>query len=153
MKHIGNLSVAKGSTKKRKRIGRGAGSGHGGTSTRGHKGHGARSGVKAKIGFEGGQMPLARRVPKFGFSNPFRQEYQAVNVATIQRLVDESKIINGIVTPDALYELGILRKRNIPCKILGNGELTARVMVTADKFSTSAIAKIETAGGTATTNG
>lgn len=153
MKHIGNLSVAKGSTKKRKRIGRGAGSGHGGTSTRGHKGHGSRSGVKSKVGFEGGQMPLARRVPKFGFTNPFRQEYQAVNVATIQRLVDESKITDGIVTPDILYTLGILRKRTVPCKILGNGDITTRVTVTADKFSASAIAKIETAGGTATTNG
>ncbi len=153
MKHIGNLIVAKGSTKKRKRIGRGPGSGHGGTSTRGHKGHGSRSGVKSKIGFEGGQMPLARRVPKFGFKNPFRVEYQTVNVAVLQNLVDSNKITNGIITSDVLYELGVIRKKTIPCKILGNGDLHAIVHVSSEKFSASAIAKIESAGGTVTTNG
>lgn len=153
MKHIGNLTVATGSTKKRKRIGRGAGSGHGGTSTRGHKGQGSRSGSGIKAGFEGGQMPLARRVPKFGFKNHFRVEYQPVNVATIQQLVDSQKLTDGVITPEILYAHGILRKKSVPCKILGNGELTAKVIVTADKFSASAIAKIESAGGTATTNG
>lgn len=153
MKHIGNLTIARGSTKKRKRIGRGAGSGHGGTSTRGHKGHGSRSGVKSKVGFEGGQMPLARRVPKFGFKNPFRVEYQVVNVSAIQQLVDTNRITDGVVTPDILYAHGILRKKSMPCKVLGNGNLTATVTVSADKFSTSAIAKIESVGGTAITNG
>jgi large subunit ribosomal protein L15 len=140
MKHIGNLTVASGSSKKRKRIGRGAGSGHGGTSTRGHKGQGSRSGSGTKAGFEGGQMPLARRVPKFGFTNHFRVEYQPVNVSTIQQLVDDQKLADGVITPEILYSLG-------------NGVLTAKVIVTADRFSASAIAKIESAGGTATTNG
>ncbi|HNL68957.1 MAG TPA: 50S ribosomal protein L15 [Leptospiraceae bacterium] len=113
MKHIGNLSPASGSIGKKKRIGRGAGSGHGGTSTRGHKGHMATSGYESKRGFEGGQMPLSRRLPKFGFSNPFRVEYQVLNLGTIQELAAADKFQGSSVTPELLYEIGAISKRNV----------------------------------------
>jgi large subunit ribosomal protein L15 len=153
MKHIGNLSPAPGSRHKKKRIGRGAGSGHGGTSTRGHKGHQSRSGFSQSPGFEGGQMSLKRRVPKFGFTNINRVEYQEVNVATLQRLVDEKLVTNGSVTNDVLLELGVIRKRSQPVKILGNGDLSAKLSVTCDKISETAKQKIEAAGGAVTVNG
>lgn len=153
MKHIGNLSPAPGSRHKKKRIGRGAGSGHGGTSTRGHKGHQSRSGFSQSPGFEGGQMSLKRRVPKFGFTNINRIEYQEVNVATLQRLVDEKLVTNGSVTNDVLLELGVIRKRSQPVKILGNGDLSAKLRVTCDKISETAKQKIEAAGGAVTVNG
>ncbi|MBK6290803.1 MAG: 50S ribosomal protein L15 [Ignavibacteria bacterium] len=153
MKHIGNLSPAPGSRHKKKRIGRGAGSGHGGTSTRGHKGHQSRSGFSQSPGFEGGQMSLKRRVPKFGFTNINRIEYQEVNVATLQRLVDEKLVTNGSVTNDVLLELGVIRKRSAPVKILGNGDLSAKLSVTCDKISETAKQKIEAAGGAVTVNG
>ncbi|HLP27393.1 MAG TPA: 50S ribosomal protein L15 [Candidatus Didemnitutus sp.] len=153
MKHIGNLSPAPGSRHKKKRIGRGAGSGHGGTSTRGHKGHQSRSGFSQSPGFEGGQMSLKRRVPKFGFTNINRIEYQEVNVATLQRLVDEKLVTNGNVTNDVLLELGVIRKRSAPVKILGNGDLSAKLSVTCDKISETAKQKIEAAGGAVTVNG
>jgi large subunit ribosomal protein L15 len=153
MKHIGNLSPAPGSRHKKKRIGRGAGSGHGGTSTRGHKGHQSRSGFSQSPGFEGGQMSLKRRVPKFGFTNINRIEYQEVNVATLQRLVDEKLVTNGSVTNDVLLELGVIRKRSQPVKILGNGDLSAKLSVTCDKISETAKQKIEAAGGAVTVNG
>ena len=150
MKHIGNISPSKGSVKGIKRIGRGAGSGHGGTSTRGHKGHSSRSGFKQKRNFEGGQMPLSRRLPKFGFKNPFRIEYQEINVARLQELVDTQKIHAGdTVNIEVLRNLGVIRSSRIPVKILGNGELTATLNVTAAKFTESAKGKIEQAGGTA----
>ena len=153
MKHIGNLSYAPGSRHKKKRVGRGAGSGHGGTATRGHKGHQSRSNYSQSPGFEGGQMPLIRRVPKFGFVNINRVEYSEVNVATLQRLVDENRLTNGIVNAEVLYSLGVTRKKSAPVKVLGNGELSATLTVTADKVSASAKQKIESAGGVVTTNG
>lgn len=153
MKHIGNLSPAPGSRNKKKRVGRGAGSGHGGTATRGHKGHQSRSNFSQSPNFEGGQMPLARRVPKFGFVNINRIEYQEVNVATLQRLVDDNMVIDGVVTPEILYTLGVVRKKRNPIKILGNGDISAALNVTAHKFSAAAQSKIVSAGGAATVHG
>ena len=153
MKHIGNLSPAPGSRHKKKRVGRGAGSGHGGTSTRGHKGAQSRSGFKRKPGFEGGQMPLIRRVPKFGFTNINRIDHQVVNVATLQRLADEGLLSGGVVTNEVLYLVGAVSKKSVPVKILGNGDLSATLTVTVDKVSASAKAKIESAGGAVTVNG
>jgi large subunit ribosomal protein L15 len=133
-----------------KRIGRGTGSGHGGTSTKGHKGHQSRSGYKRKRSFEGGQMPLNRRLPKFGFKNPFRIEYQCVNVATLEELAVAGKFTGGAVTFDVLHDLGVISKGNVPLKILGDGAITKALKVSAHKFSESAKAKIESAGGTVT---
>ena len=130
-----NLKPAEGSTKTRKRVGRGAGSGLGGTSTRGHKGAKQRSGYSRKIGFEGGQMPLQRRVPKFGFKNINRVEYKAVNLNVIQALVD-AKNLEKVTVAD-LVEAGFVSSRQL-VKILGNGELTAKVDVEANAFSKSA---------------
>jgi len=146
---LGELRSPHGTTKKRKRIGRGQGSGHGGTSTRGHKGHQSRSGFQQIPNFEGGQMAYIRRVPKFGFRNHARVEYQTVNVARLQELVEGGKIVDGAVTPATLFELGVVSRRNQPVKILGNGDLTSTLAVTAHKFSASARAKIEGAGGSA----
>ena len=144
---LNNLKPAAGSTKSRKRIGRGEGSGRGGTSTRGHKGQKSRSGYSKKIGFEGGQMPLQRRVPKFGFKNPFRVEYHGINLDTLQKLVDEKKV--KTVTPEVLVENGLANKNDL-VKILGRGELKAKLEVSAHGFSKTAISAIEAAGGTAT---
>lgn len=143
-----NLRPAVGSTKKRKRVGRGEGSGHGGTSTRGHKGAKSRSGYKSKIGFEGGQMPLQRRVPKFGFRNRNRVEYKGINVDTIQALVDAKKV--NEITPEVLVQNGLANKKDL-IKILGRGELSAKVSVSAHKFSATAQAAIEAQGGEAKT--
>ncbi|NQW29585.1 MAG: 50S ribosomal protein L15 [Ignavibacteria bacterium] len=153
MKHIGNLSPAPGSRHKKKRIGRGAGSGHGGTSTRGHKGHQSTSGYSQSPGFEGGQMSLKRRVPKFGFTNINRIEHQEVNVAVLQRLVDEQKLPGGIVNMEVLFAAGAIRKRNLPIKILGNGKLAAKLTVNVNKVSASAKVKIESAGGAVNIDG
>ena len=153
MKHIGNLTPAEGARKKRKRIGRGQGSGHGGTSTKGNKGHQSRSGFKQLRGFEGGQMPLHRRIPKFGFKNRDRVEYQVVNLATLQRLADEGKFEGGAVDFDSLLELGVIRKGTMPLKVLGNGDISTRLHITAHKFSETAKEKIESAGGTVTIHG
>lgn len=142
------LKPAEGSVKKVKRIGRGEGSGRGGTSTRGHKGAQARSGYSRKIGFEGGQMPIQRRLPKFGFTNPTRVEYKGINVSVLQALSE--KIGSGVITLDVLREAGFVSKNQL-VKILGNGELTAKLEVSANAFSKSAVAKIEAVGGTATT--
>jgi large subunit ribosomal protein L15 len=150
MKHIGNLKYAEGSRQKKKRIGRGQGSGHGGTSTKGHKGAQSRSGYASKRGFEGGQMPLSRRVPKFGFKNPFRVEYQIINLATIQKLVDNNQL-SDTVDINILQELNLLNSKK-PFKVLGNGDLTAKLNVTASKVSESARQKIESAGGSVTTD-
>lgn len=152
MKHIGNLKVAEGAKHKKKRIARGPGSGHGGTATRGHKGQKSRSGAKIPRYFEGGQMPLNRRLPKFGFTNRFRVEYQVVNVGTIQKLIDDN-LIKDSVNFDKLLELGVISKSRVPLKILGSGQLTSPIEVQADAFSQSAISKIENAGGKAITNG
>ena len=145
---LSNLTPATGSTKSRKRIGRGEGSGKGGTSTRGHKGAKSRSGYKKKIGFEGGQMPLQRRVPKFGFKNPFRVEYHGINLDALQKLVDEKKI--AAITPEVLVENGLASKNDL-VKVLGRGELKAKLEVTAHGFSKTAISAIEAAGGTVVT--
>lgn len=148
--HLGMLHSPKGTTKQKRRIGRGQGSGRGGTSTRGHKGHRARSGFGQIPNFEGGQMPLTRRVPKFGFFSPFRVEYQPVNIARLQELVDAGKLSDGIISPEKLFELGVTAKRSQPVKILGAGEISAKLAVTAHKISASARTKIEQAGGTVT---
>jgi large subunit ribosomal protein L15 len=151
MKHIGNLKYAEGSRQKKKRIGRGQGSGHGGTSTKGHKGAQSRSGYASKRGFEGGQMPLSRRVPKFGFKNPFRVEYQVVNLATLQQLADAEQLKGGVVNLETLLELNIINSKT-PFKILGNGDLKIPLNITANKVSESARQKIESAGGSVTTD-
>ena len=141
-----NLTPAKGATKNSKRIGRGEGSGKGGTATRGTKGAQARAGYEHKIGFEGGQMPIQRRLPKFGFKNPTRVEYKAVNVAAVQA-VPEALSVSEINTED-LVRAGLASKNDL-VKVLGNGELTAALNVTAHAFSKSAVSKIEAAGGKA----
>ena len=143
-----NLKPAAGSKGREKRIGRGEGSGHGGTSTRGHKGAQARSGYSRKIGFEGGQMPIQRRLPKFGFTNPSRVEYKGINVSVLQALVEKTNVSE--ITLETLMEAGFVSKNQL-VKILGNGELTAKIDVTAHAFSKSAVAKIEAAGGKTTT--
>lgn len=149
--HLGNLRYAEGSRKKKKRVGRGQGSGRGGTSTRGHKGAQSRSGAKSKPGFEGGQMPLQRRLPKFGFTNINRKEYLGINVARLEELVTKGVITDGVINPDVLYNIGMVAKRRALVKILGNGELTSKLEITAHAFSATAKEKIEAAGGSATT--
>lgn len=146
MLKLENLRPNKGSNKTNSRVGRGQGSGGGGTAKRGHKGAKSRSGYSRKLGFEGGQMPLQRRLPKFGFKNPNRVEYKAVNLDTLQYIVDGS----GLKSIDlgVLYNLGITSKKDL-VKILGRGELTSSVEVKVNAFSKSAIKAIEKAGGTA----
>jgi len=144
---LSNLKPAKGATKKRKRIGRGQGSGHGGTSTRGHKGAKSRSGYSSKPGFEGGQMPLYRRVPKFGFKNMNRVEYRGINVDVLQKLSDEFKVT--AIDVDFLISKGLANKNDL-VKILGRGELSAKLEVKAHGFSKTAVAAIEGKGGVAT---
>ena len=146
--NLSNLKPAKGSVKNKKRIARGQGSGHGGTATRGHKGQKSRSGYSKKVGFEGGQMPLQRRVPKFGFKNINRIDYKGINLDTIQALVDAKKIKDE-VTFEILLANGLVRKNEL-VKILGRGQLTAKLNVSAHKFTASAQAAIEASGGTAT---
>ena len=140
-----NLKPAEGSTHSEKRIGRGQGSGYGGTSTRGHKGQKSRSGYSRKIGFEGGQMPLQRRVPKFGFKNINRKEFKGVNISTLQELAEKKKLTS--INVEMLIESGLLRK-NDRVKILGNGSLSMKLKVTAHAFSESAIKAIEAQEGT-----
>ena len=146
--NLSNLKPAKGSVKSAKRIlGRGEGSKKGGTSTRGHKGAKSRSGYSKKIGFEGGQQPLQRRVPKFGFTSPNRIEYNGVNIDTLQSLFSSKKLKQTIVKQD-LIDNGLVQKNDL-VKILGRGELTAKLNITANAFSASAKAAIEKVGGTA----
>ena len=146
---LSNLQPAKGSTHSRKRVGRGEGSGHGGTSTRGHKGAQSRSGYSRKIGFEGGQMPLQRRVPKFGFTNPNRVEYKGINLDTIQSLVDAKKLKSKVSFED-LVNNGLVGKKEL-VKVLGRGELKSKLEITVHAFSNSAVAAIEAQGGKANT--
>ena len=141
---LSNLKPAAGSTKEKKRLGRGQGSGRGGTSTRGHKGAQARSGAKRKIGFQGGQMPLARLVPKFGFKNMNRVEYCPVNLATLQKLADKGI---SVITPEVLVENGVTHKKEL-VKVLAKGELTAKLEVRVHAFSAKANEAIEAVGGT-----
>ncbi|HEX5315804.1 MAG TPA: 50S ribosomal protein L15 [Candidatus Kapabacteria bacterium] len=143
-----NPRPATGATKNRKRVGRGEGSGHGKTSTRGSNGAGSRSGNKYRAGFEGGQMPLARRLPKFGFHSPHRTEYQIVNVETLEACVSNGRLPKGqTITPDILWEAGLINRQGMPVKILGDGKLTSKISVEAHKLSKSAVEKIEKAGG------
>jgi large subunit ribosomal protein L15 len=144
---LNTLKPAEGSIKDRKRIGRGEGSGHGGTSTRGHKGAGQRSGTKRKIGFEGGQMPLQRRLPKFGFKNINRVEYKGINLDTLQMLVEKYNVSE--ITMEVLVGHGICSK-NERVKILGRGELKSKLNVAAHGFSATAKAAIENGGGIVT---
>ncbi len=144
---LGKLKPAKGSTKNKKRLGRGEGSGFGDTAGRGHKGAKSRSGYSKKRGFEGGQMPLQRRVPKFGFTNPNRVEYKGINLDIISKLAEEKKI--DTFTPEVFAANGLASKKEL-IKILGRGELSAKVEVTAHAFSATAKAAIEAKGGTAT---
>ncbi|CAG2534977.1 MULTISPECIES: 50S ribosomal protein L15 [Maribacter] len=143
-----SLQPAEGSVNRDgKRLGRGQGSGKGGTAARGHKGAKSRSGYSKKIGFEGGQMPLQRRVPKFGFTNINRKNYQGINLEKLQELVD-NKVITNEVSLDILIENGLVGKNDL-VKILGNGELKATLKVSVHKFTASAKAAIEAAGGEA----
>jgi large subunit ribosomal protein L15 len=145
---LSNLKPAEGSVKnKGKRVGRGQGSGKGGTATRGHKGAKSRSGYSKKLGFEGGQMPLQRRVPKFGFTNINRKEHQGINLDTLQKLVDEKKIKDALDF-ETMVSLGLAGKNEM-VKILGRGELKAKLKVSAHKFTATAKAAIEAAGGEA----
>ena len=145
---LSNLKPADGSTKNRKRIGRGQGSGTGGTSTRGHKGAKSRSGYSRKVGFEGGQMPLQRRIPKFGFKNINRKEFKGVNLDSIQGLVDNKSIT--VIDLEVLVANGLTSKNDL-VKILGRGELKSKVEVKVHAFSATAKAAIESKGGVATT--
>jgi len=144
---LNNLKPAAGSTHSRRRLGRGPGSGLGGTSTRGHKGAKARSGYKRKVGFEGGQMPLQRRLPKFGFKNINRVEYQVVNLSSIQKLAEKKNLEK--ITIEDMVAAGMVSAKGL-VKVLGNGTLTAKVEVVANAFSKSAEEAIQNVGGTAT---
>jgi len=144
---LSNLKPAAGSTHSRRRLGRGPGSGLGGTSTRGHKGAKARSGYKRKIGFEGGQMPLQRRLPKFGFKNINRVEYQVVNLSSIQKLAEKKNLEK--ITIEDMVVAGLVSAKGL-VKVLGNGKLTAKVEVVANAFSKTAEEAIQNVGGTAT---
>ncbi|MGB5435597.1 MAG: 50S ribosomal protein L15 [Maribacter sp.] len=146
--NLSNLKPAEGAVNRDgKRIGRGQGSGKGGTATRGHKGAKSRSGYSKKIGFEGGQMPLQRRVPKFGFTNINRKVYKGINLEKLQELVDK-KVIKDVVTFDTLVEIGLVGKNDL-VKILGRGALKASLKVSVHKFTATAKAAIEAAGGEA----
>ena len=142
-----NLKPAKGSTHNSKRVGRGQGSGKGGTATRGTKGAQARAGYEHKIGYEGGQMPIQRRLPKFGFKNPTRVEYQPVNVSALQAFAEKSGV--KVIDIEVLIGAGLAKAGDL-VKVLGNGEITAALEVTAHAFSASAVSKIEAAGGKTT---
>ncbi len=145
---LSNLKPAKGSTKKPKRIGRGQGSGRGGTSTRGHKGAQSRSGYSKKVGYEGGQMSLVRRVPKYGFTNFNRKEYKGINLDVLQVIADKEGLT--VITPEVLAKSGYASKNDL-IKILGRGELKAKLEITAHGFSASAKKAIEAIGGIANT--
>ena len=144
---LSNLKPAKGSVKKKRRIARGEGSGSGGTAGKGHKGQQSRSGYSRRFGHEGGQMPLFRRLPKFGFKNPHRVEYRGINIDTLQLIAEKNNIY--VITPEVLIENSIIGKSDL-FKILGRGELKFKIDVTAHAFSASAIKAIESLGGTAT---
>jgi large subunit ribosomal protein L15 len=142
---LSSLRPAPGAVKKRKRVGRGPGSGHGKTSARGHKGRGARSGGNTPPGYEGGQMPLQRRLPKFGFHNPFRKEFSIVNIGQLENHFDAGAIVDG----EALRTAGLVHNRKLPIKILADGALTKALTVKAHKFSATAVERLQAAGGTA----
>ena len=139
---LSTLKSAEGATKDRKRIGRGEGSGQGVTAGRGHKGYGSRSGSKKRSWFEGGQMPLQRRLPKFGFTNIHRKQFQVVNVSSLEKLAKEKEI-----NREVLFNNGLISKKRLPVKVLGEGELKAKLTVKVDAVSKSAKEKIEKVGG------
>lgn len=145
--NLHNLKPAKGSTHNTKRVGRGQGSGKGGTATRGTKGAQARAGYEHKVGFEGGHMPIQRRLPKWGFTNPTRVEYKAVNLSSLQALSES--LGSSVITIEDIKAAGLAGTKEL-VKVLGEGELTAKLEISANGFSKSAIAKIEAAGGKAT---
>jgi large subunit ribosomal protein L15 len=147
MDKLSNLKYADGSRRPNKRVGRGEGSGRGGQSTRGKDGQLSRSGAKKKAWFEGGQMPLQRRIPKFGFTNIFKVYYQVVNVNSLQRVADEKKINEDVLNASSLKKLDLIKSLKKPVKVLGKGELKAKVNLEVDSFSVKAKEKIEAAGG------
>jgi large subunit ribosomal protein L15 len=142
---LSNLKHAKGARKDRKRVGRGEGSGLGVTAGRGNKGYGSRSGSKKRSWFEGGQMPIQRRLPKFGFSNIYKKEFQVVNVEDLEKIKKKENI-----TADVLFENGLIRKKHVPVKILGNGDLKSKLTIKVDAVSKTAQEKIEKQGGSVT---
>ena len=146
---LSNLKYAEGSRKRKKRVGRGQGSGFGGTSTRGENGAKSRSGYKNRAWFEGGQMPLQRRVPKFGFKNINRVEFNTINVGDLQKLIDSGKLKETSLNSDFLLNSNFLKNKNRPLKILGNGDLKSKLEISANAFSKTAIEKIESVGGKA----
>lgn len=147
---LSNLRPAKNSRRKMKRIGRGQGSGHGGTSTRGHKGAGSRSGAKFRVWFEGGQMPLTRRVPKFGFTHHGREEMQVVNVRQLEEFLGKKKLKAATISPETLYDAGLISTKKRKVKVLAVGEVTSKFEVSVHAVSKAAKTKIEAAGGTVT---
>lgn len=144
---LSNLKYAKGSRKNRKRVARGEGSGHGGTATRGMNGQMSRSGAKKKAWFEGGQMPLQRRIPKYGFTNIFKKEFQLINLGSLQKLADENKLSDTVLSSVELKKLGLISNVKKPVKILGNGEIKVKIQLQVNAYSNSAKEKIEAAGG------
>jgi large subunit ribosomal protein L15 len=147
---LSNLKYAEGSKKRTKRIGRGVGSGHGKTSTRGHNGAGSRAGNKWRAWFEGGQMPLQRRIPKFGFTNPGRTEFQVLNLGKLQYFFEKGKLNEQNLSPETLFKSGLISNKRLPLKILGEGDFKQKLDISAHKFSKSAVEKIEKNGGKAT---
>jgi len=148
MDRLSNLKYAEGSRKKPKRIGRGEGSGHGGTSTKGMNGQLSRSGARKKRWFEGGQMPLQRRIPKFGFTNIFKVYYQVINVDLIEKLAASKMLTEEIINPVTLKKHGLISSTKSPVKLLGNGELKTKLKIQVNAFSQTAKDKVEAAGGT-----
>jgi large subunit ribosomal protein L15 len=148
MDKLSNLKYAKGSRKNRKRVGRGEGSTRGGTSTRGNNGQMSRSGAKRKAWFEGGQMPLQRRVPKFGFTNIFKIYYQLININALQRIADEKKLTGDVLNAASLKKMGLISNTKDPIKVLGKGDIKVKVNLKVNAFSEKAKEKIEAAGGT-----
>ena len=148
MDRLSNLKYAEGSRKSPKRIGRGEGSGHGGTSTKGMNGQLSRSGARKKRWFEGGQMPLQRRIPKFGFTNIFKVYYQVINVDLIEKLAASKMLTEEIINPVTLKKHGLISSTKSPVKLLGNGELKTKLKIQVNAFSQTAKDKVEAAGGT-----
>jgi len=148
MDRLSNLKYAEGSRKNPKRIGRGEGSGHGGTATKGMNGQLSRSGARKKRWFEGGQMPLQRRIPKFGFTNIFKVYFQVVNVDLIEKLVISKKLTEKVINPEVLKQHGLISSTKSPVKLLGNGELKTKLNIQVNAFSQTAKDKVEAAGGT-----
>jgi large subunit ribosomal protein L15 len=144
---LSNLKYAPDSIKKRKRVGRGMGSGHGKTSCRGSNGQKSRSGAKYRAWFEGGQMPLQRRIPKRGFNRPSKKEYQTINLTALDKLASRIKLEDNKITIEILRSNRVVRNKNLPIKILGDGELKAKLTIEANAFSKTAQEKIEAAGG------